>query len=62
MHEYRQLFLEIFKFIKLLLIKIAAAGIAGNQQLGSFVAERLKKTNTDANQHRENVKSVSVML
>ena len=55
MHKYRQLFLEYFKFIKLLLIKIAAAGIAGNQQLGSFVAERLKKIKTDINQHREQV-------
>ena len=30
-HRYRWLLLEFFKFIKLLLIKIAAAGIAGNQ-------------------------------
>ena len=30
-HKYIKLFLEFFKFIKLLLIKIAAAGIAGNQ-------------------------------
>ena len=30
-HENRYLLLEFFKFIKLLLIKIAAAGIAGNQ-------------------------------
>ena len=30
-HKYRWLLLEFFKFIKLLLIKIAAAGIAGNQ-------------------------------
>ena len=30
-HKYRLLLLEFFKFIKLLLIKIAAAGIAGNQ-------------------------------
>ena len=31
MHKNRKLFLEFFKFIKLLLINIAAAGIAGNQ-------------------------------
>ena len=55
MHKYRQLFLEFFKFIKLLLIKIAAAGIAGNQQLGNLVAERLKKIKTDVNQHSEKV-------
>ena len=30
-HKYKKLLLEIFKFIKPLLIKIAAAGIAGNQ-------------------------------
>ena len=54
-HKYRQLLIEFFKFMKLLLIKIAAAGIAGNQQLGSFVAERLKKIKTDINQHREYV-------
>ena len=30
-HKYRYFLLEFFKFIKLLLIKIAAAGIAGNQ-------------------------------
>ena len=54
-HKYIQLFLEFFKFIKLLLIKIAAAGIAGSQQLGSFVAERLKNIKTDINQHKENV-------
>ena len=30
-HKYIKLLFEFFKFIKLLLIKIAAAGIAGNQ-------------------------------
>ena len=30
-HKNRKLLLEFFKLIKLLLIKIAAAGIAGNQ-------------------------------
>ena len=30
-HKYIKLLLEFFKFIKLLLIKIAAAGIAGSQ-------------------------------
>ena len=30
-HKYKKLLLDFFKFIKLLLIKIAAAGIAGNQ-------------------------------
>ena len=30
-HRYRKLLFDFFKFIKLLLIKIAAAGIAGNQ-------------------------------
>ena len=30
-HKYRWLLLEFFKVMKLLLIKIAAAGIAGNQ-------------------------------
>ena len=30
-HKYRLLLLEFFKLIKLLLSKIAAAGIAGNQ-------------------------------
>ena len=30
-HKYKKLLFEFFKFIKLLLIKIAAAGIAGNQ-------------------------------
>ena len=30
-HKYKKLLLEFFMFIKLLLIKIAAAGIAGNQ-------------------------------
>ena len=30
-HKYRYLLLRFFKLIKLLLIKIAAAGIAGNQ-------------------------------
>jgi hypothetical protein len=30
-HKYRKLLFDFFKFIKLLLIKIAAAGIAGNQ-------------------------------
>ena len=30
-HKYRLLLFEFFKFTKLLLIKIAAAGIAGNQ-------------------------------
>ena len=30
-HKYEKLSSEFFKFIKLLLIKIAAAGIAGNQ-------------------------------
>ena len=41
--------------MKLLLNNKAAAGIAGSQQLGSFVAERLKKIKTDVNQHREQV-------
>ena len=54
-HKYKKLLFEFFKFIKLLLIKIAAAGIAGNQQLGSFVAEILKKIKTDVNQQREYV-------
>ena len=30
-HKYKYLLFELFKFIKLLLIKIAAAGIAGSQ-------------------------------
>ena len=30
-HKYIKLFLEFFKFMKLLLIKIEAAGIAGSQ-------------------------------
>ena len=30
-HKYEKLLFECFKFIKLLLIKIAAAGTAGNQ-------------------------------
>ena len=30
-HKYEELLFEFFKFIKLLLSKIAAAGIAGNQ-------------------------------
>jgi len=30
-HKYEKLLFEIFKFTKLLLINIAAAGIAGNQ-------------------------------
>ena len=30
-HKYSKVFLEILRFTKLLLIKIAAAGIAGNQ-------------------------------
>ena len=30
-HKYKLLLFEFFKFTKLLLIKIAAAGIAGNQ-------------------------------
>ncbi len=54
-HKYEKVLLEFFKVMTLLLIKIDAAGIAGNQQLGSFVAEILKKTKTDANQHREYV-------
>ena len=61
-HKYKKLLFEFFKFIKLLLIKIAAAGIAGSQQLGNFVAEILKKINTDVNQHSEQVKRVSVTL
>ena len=35
-------------------IKIAAAGVAGSQQLGSFVAEIVKKRNTAINQKNEN--------
>ena len=54
-NKYIYPFPEFFKLIKLLLIKIEAAGIAGNQQLGSFVAEILKKIKTDASQHREYV-------
>ena len=54
-HKYEQVLFGFFKLIKLLLIKIAAAGIAGNQQLGSFVADKLKKIKTDINQHREYV-------
>ena len=35
-------------------IKIDAAGVAGSQQLGSLVAEIVKKTNTANNQKNEN--------
>ena len=39
----------------LLEIKIDAAGIAGNQQLGNLVAEILKKTKIPNNQQREKI-------
>ena len=35
-------------------VKTAAAGVAGSQQLGSFVADTVKKTNTEINQKNEN--------
>ena len=35
-------------------IKIDDAGMAGSQQLGSFVAEIVKKINTEINQKNEN--------
>ena len=41
-------------FVKESDVKTDAAGVAGIQQLGSFVAEIVKKTNTAINQKNEN--------